>query len=141
MGAGVAVKVPSYDVVDLWFEMGEKLPPELTMLALSSMIHEPHRLDGRCAEAVARLVETWKQRMPLTDELNLVVALLGPRTAVVEKELSPETDPETIPLIDLVTKFTKGTRPTSEFQAKFKLVNRILMPAVIRCIGFTRKPA
>lgn len=142
MGAGVAVKVPSYDVIDLWFEMGEKLPPELTMLALSSMIHEPHRLDGRCEEVVKRLVLTWKERMPLVDELHLVVALLKPpRTAVVDKELSPETDPETIPLISLVTKFTKDTRPSPEFASKFKVINSVLMPAVIHCIGFRRKTA
>lgn len=34
-------------------------------------------------------------------------------------------------LIDFITQYTKGTRPTEHFGANFKLVNRTIMPQVV----------
>lgn len=121
----------SYDLVDLYFEMGEKLPGELACLAFEQLQHEPQRLDGRCVELVERIVECWKVRFPIDGEVEEVVALLKPRTRFTKPEPGIIQPSEEIPLIHLVTVFTKGTRPTPDFAAKFKIVNMRLMPHVI----------
>jgi hypothetical protein len=136
------VSSATYDLVDLYFEMGERLPGELACCVFEQLRREPHRLDGRCVALVGRIVESWKVRFPITGEVEEVVSLLKPRTRELSSKEAgaqfEELNPEDIPLIHLVTSFTKGTRPTPDFAAKFKFVNARIMPHVISIFNVKR---
>lgn len=125
----------SYDLVDLYFEMGERLPGELAVIALEQLEKEPHRLDGRCSDLVARVVESWKVRFPVSGEVEQIVTLLKPRTkrgiGNLAREDFDKLTPEDIPLVHLVSSFTQQTRASPDFSAKFRIFNRTLMPHVI----------
>src|SRR5690606_7732949 len=107
-GVGLGGAMSPYDLVDLWFDMGERLPPELSIIALEMLQAQPSRLDGRCVEAVSRIVEAWKVRFPVPGEVQLVVDVLLPRTEVL-RGAKENIDPEKVPLIHLATCFTKAT--------------------------------
>lgn len=127
------------DVADLWFEIGEQLPGELATLAFELLEQDPSRLDGRCTELVNKAVACWTVRCPQVDELHAVARLLKPRTHMKRREDGQvgidQQSPEEIPLVDLLTRFTKTTRPQPNFAQKFKLVNMVLMPYVVPLFG------
>jgi hypothetical protein len=131
-----------YDLVDLWLEHGERLPPDLACIALEMLFEQPERMEGCTLDAVSQrkafmdtLVQVWKTRLPVEAEVQAVARLLDSphKLPKDEKERNEERILRDVPLVYLVTQYTKGTRPTALFSQGFKLVNRVLMPYIVKC--------
>lgn len=131
-----------YDLVDLWFDHSDRLPPELSAVALELLFEDPSRLmksAGRvedCRKAfMDTVIRVWKERPPLEAEVEAMVAILGPQCKQLPKggEHTEEVMLRDAPLVYFITKFAKKTRPTKFFTQGFKIVNSIVMPHVVRC--------
>ncbi len=140
-----------YDLIDLWFDKHERLPPELSALALEMLFEQPDRLLEKHQTLVNRrkavldgVITLWAARMPLEAEVLAVIAIFDPLSVpfASENDCRDSTEEETIrdqPLIYLVTHFTKRTRPCPHFSQAFRLVNMHLMAAVVRLFPRVKK--
>jgi hypothetical protein len=130
-----------YDLVDLWLDHSDRLPPELSAIALELLFEDPSRLmqsagrvDNRKA-FIDTVVRVWKERLPLEAEVEAVAAILGPHCKQLPRggEHTEEVMLRDAPLVYFIVQFTKRARPTLLFSQSFKIINWVLMPHVIRC--------
>ncbi len=127
-----------YDLIDLWFDYHDKLPSELTRLALEMLLKNPSRLvTTRKKVVVDAAIDLWAWRMPRQVEVEALAALLDPGS--VPMPLKVETWKPTVediaqdqPLVYFITHFTKVARPSPHFSSAFKLIHGIIMPHVVR---------
>lgn len=132
-----------YDLVDLWLEHSERLPPDLAGLALEMLLEDPSRLEhyrgtieSNRKAVLDAAVSMWKTRMPTQAEVRALAGIFGPLSKQLSRNNSENTEEAILrdaPLVYFITQFTKGTRPSPLFSQGFKLVNAILMPYVVRC--------
>lgn len=82
-------------------------------------------------EQAFEMIEQAKVRV-LTDE---EVAQIGEwaKAELVTNPPGPASQVEasTHPVVEWITTYTKGTRPTEHFSANFKKVKRVVMPSVV----------
>lgn len=77
------------------------------------------------------MIERAKVR-ELTDEEVADIGVWAESTlATLEEDRARDATLSSHPLVEWITQFTKGTRPTPLFAVNFKKVNRMVMPHVI----------
>lgn len=121
-----------YDLVDLWFDHHERLPPELATVALEQLAKEPWRLEGRVPELIESVLSDWARRCPTYEEVWAVRDLLAPLSKPLKSNSSDRPTVENQPIVHLFTGYTKRTREKGHFTSGFHVVNTVLMPSVVR---------
>lgn len=137
-----------YDLIDLWFEHGERLPPDLAGLALEMLLEDPSRIEASrgslesCRKGVIdAVVHVWKTRLPTTAEVEAIANIFAPISKQLPQgeEHTEEVILRDAPLVYFIVQFTKKSRTTALFSQSFKLVNSVLMPYIVRCFPAQKK--